>query len=103
MTTPRRMPRLLFRLYFRSIAPEQPSRAEALLAYHLPHDCVESGFEGAGDNLGFAPCGTRRARRSVSLFVSALTLVGVFCLRYAVVEGGRQSAADPHATFEMTG
>lgn len=46
------------------------------------------------------PC---RARRAASVLASALTLVGVFALRFAVVEGGRQSARDPHATFEMTG
>lgn len=42
-------------------------------------------------------------RRAASLLASALTLAGVFALRYAVVEGGRQSANDPQATFEMTG
>ncbi len=43
------------------------------------------------------------SRRAASLLASALTLAGVFALRYAVVEGGRQSANDPQATFEMTG
>ena len=45
----------------------------------------------------------RRLRRAADLVASALTLAGVFALRYAIVEGGRQSADDPQATFEMTG
>jgi hypothetical protein len=31
-----------------------------------------------------------------------LTLCGVLALRYAVVEGGRLSADDPQATFDLT-
>jgi formate-dependent nitrite reductase membrane component NrfD len=42
-------------------------------------------------------------RRAASVLSSALTLAGVLALRYAVVEGGRKSANDPQATFEMTG
>jgi formate-dependent nitrite reductase membrane component NrfD len=45
----------------------------------------------------------RRARRAATLCAAALTLAGVFALRYAVVMGGRQSADDPGATFDMTG
>jgi formate-dependent nitrite reductase membrane component NrfD len=40
-------------------------------------------------------------RRAGALLASALTLAGGFALRYAVVEGGRQSADDPEATFAM--
>lgn len=45
----------------------------------------------------------KTARRATTIIASALTLAGVFALRYAVVEGGRQSADDPQATFDMTG
>jgi formate-dependent nitrite reductase membrane component NrfD len=45
----------------------------------------------------------RRVRRAAALCGAALTLTGVFALRYAVVIGGRRSADDPHATFDMTG
>jgi formate-dependent nitrite reductase membrane component NrfD len=45
----------------------------------------------------------RQLRRAATLIASALTLSGVFALRFAIVEGGRQSADDPQATFEMTG
>ena len=45
----------------------------------------------------------RKLRRPAALIGSALTLAGGFALRYAVVEGGRLSADDPQATFEMTG
>lgn len=44
-----------------------------------------------------------RFRRAASLVGAAFTLAGVFALRFAVVEGGRQSADDPMATFDMTG
>jgi formate-dependent nitrite reductase membrane component NrfD len=44
-----------------------------------------------------------RARRVASFVSAALTLFGVFALRYAVVEAGRHSADDPMATFEMAG
>ncbi len=41
-------------------------------------------------------------RRLVTRAASILTLAGVLALRYAVIEGGRQSADDPQATFDMT-
>ena len=41
--------------------------------------------------------------RRAALVSAALTLAGVFAVRYAVVNGGRQSADDPQATFDMTG
>ncbi len=40
--------------------------------------------------------------RPLSLVGSGLVLSGGFCLRYAVVVGGRESADDPRATFEWT-
>jgi formate-dependent nitrite reductase membrane component NrfD len=45
----------------------------------------------------------RRGRRAARLASATLTLAGVFCVRYAVVVGGRRSADDPLATFDMTG
>jgi formate-dependent nitrite reductase membrane component NrfD len=45
----------------------------------------------------------RSTRRAATLCGATLTLAGVFALRYAVVVGGRQSADDPRATFDMTG
>jgi formate-dependent nitrite reductase membrane component NrfD len=44
----------------------------------------------------------QRLRCPANLAASALTLLGVLALRYAVMEGGRQSADDAEATFEMT-
>ena len=44
-----------------------------------------------------------RFRRATGTAASLLSLAGVFALRFAVVEGGRRSADDPHATFDMTG
>jgi len=45
----------------------------------------------------------RRMRRPATLVRAGLTLAGVFAVRYAVVMGGRLSADDPLATFDMTG
>jgi formate-dependent nitrite reductase membrane component NrfD len=45
----------------------------------------------------------RRLRRPATLASAALSLAGVFAVRYAVVIGGRLSADDPGATFAMTG
>jgi formate-dependent nitrite reductase membrane component NrfD len=62
---------------------------------------------GAGIVLPMALAGIgqrlpRRFRRPLAGLASALTLAGGFALRYAVVEGGRISADDPRATFEVT-
>jgi formate-dependent nitrite reductase membrane component NrfD len=43
-----------------------------------------------------------KSSRSLMVARSLATLVGSLCLRYAIVEGGRQSAADPSATFRHT-
>jgi formate-dependent nitrite reductase membrane component NrfD len=69
---------------------------------------VRHGTVGAGIALPLLISAARdhlpqRLRRSANLVASLLTLAGTFGLRYAVVEGGRQSADDPGATFEMTG
>jgi formate-dependent nitrite reductase membrane component NrfD len=69
---------------------------------------VRHGAVGAGMALPIAISAVarhlpRRARRAAKLCGAALTLTGVFALRYAVVIGGRESADDPQATFDMTG
>jgi len=45
----------------------------------------------------------RRMRRTATLVSAGLTLGGVLAVRSAVVMGGRLSADDPRATFELTG
>jgi formate-dependent nitrite reductase membrane component NrfD len=69
---------------------------------------VRHGAAGAGMALPLAISAVvhrlpRRMRRPAMLLSAALTLAGVFAVRYAVVVGGRRSADDPQATFEMTG
>jgi formate-dependent nitrite reductase membrane component NrfD len=69
---------------------------------------VQHGVGGIGIALPLvvSAIGTKlppRARRATALAASAFTLLGGTALRYAVVEGGRRSAADPQATFEITG
>jgi formate-dependent nitrite reductase membrane component NrfD len=69
---------------------------------------VRHGAAGAGMALPIAITALShhlpgRWRRTATLCGAALTLAGVFSLRYAVVMGGRLSADDPRATFDMTG
>ncbi len=69
---------------------------------------VRHGAVGAGMALPLAISAVvdrlpRRMRRPAMFVSAALTLTGVFTVRYAVVVGGRQSADDPQATCEMTG
>lgn len=68
---------------------------------------VRHGVVGMGMVLPLALAGLanhlpRPLRRQATVVASALTLAGVFALRYAVVEGGRLSADDPQATFDLT-
>jgi formate-dependent nitrite reductase membrane component NrfD len=65
------------------------------------------GVLGAGVTapLALQVLGTRagaRFTRTLDLTGAILTLVGGFLLRYVMVMGGRISADDPEATFEMT-
>ena len=46
--------------------------------------------------------GRQRPSHAVSRASALLVLVGGFILRYVMIAGGRQSAADPQATFEFT-
>ena len=69
---------------------------------------VRHGVTGAGITLPLmigaaAHSLPPRLRRAADVAASLLTLAGVFALRFAIVEGGRKSADDPRATFEMTG
>ena len=68
---------------------------------------VRHGVVGIGMTLPLAMTAisgrlSRRLRRAANLATPALTLCGVFALRYAVVVGGRLSADDPQATFDLT-
>jgi formate-dependent nitrite reductase membrane component NrfD len=45
---------------------------------------------------------SRRWRRAGRIAAATLSLAGSFALRYAVVSGGRASAADPRDTFRVT-
>ncbi|HEX2282242.1 MAG TPA: NrfD/PsrC family molybdoenzyme membrane anchor subunit [Thermomicrobiales bacterium] len=69
---------------------------------------VRHGAAGAGMTLpligaALTPHLPRRLRRPVTIASAALTLAGVFAVRSAIVIGGRLSADDPGATFDMTG
>jgi formate-dependent nitrite reductase membrane component NrfD len=69
---------------------------------------VAHGIGGAGVALPLLVAALRHQRprgqrRAATLIAAALTLAGGLALRYVVVEGGRHSADDAGATFEMTG
>jgi formate-dependent nitrite reductase membrane component NrfD len=69
---------------------------------------VTHGIGGGGIALPLLVAALRQQRpherrRAATFIAAALTLAGGFALRYAVVEGGRRSANDAGATFEMTG
>lgn len=69
---------------------------------------VRHGAVGAGMALPLAisaltPHLPKPMRRPATFVSAALTLAGVLAIRYAVVVGGRLSAGDPQATFDMTG
>jgi len=69
---------------------------------------VRHGAVGAGMALPLTISAVSRyfpkhARRPAAFVSTVLTLAGVFAVRYAIVLGGRQSADDPSATFDMTG
>jgi formate-dependent nitrite reductase membrane component NrfD len=76
---------------------------EGRLGAVVRHAAVGAGMALPLSIGALSPYLPRRLRRPVGIVSAALTLAGVFVVRYAVVIGGRQSADDPHATFEMTG
>jgi formate-dependent nitrite reductase membrane component NrfD len=68
---------------------------------------VRHGVAGAGVALpltlgALATLLPRPFQRAATLVSSALTLIGGYSLRYVVIHGGRESADDPGATFELT-
>lgn len=78
------------------------------LQHGLPGYVVRDAVAGAGIAAPlFLHAASRnlrpRQRFAAHLIASALTLAGVFALRAAIVEGGRASANDPAATFDLTG
>jgi len=83
------------------------STRKPLVEGHLG-SVVRHGVAGAGMALPLALSAISEKlphplRRLANLAAPALTLCGVFALRYAIVEGGRLSADDPQATFDLTG
>jgi len=76
---------------------------EGRLGAVVRHGAVGSGMALPLAVSALVPHLPRRMRRPATLVSAALTLAGVFAVRYAIVMGGRQSAGDPQATFDMTG
>jgi len=77
--------------------------AEGHLGAVARHGAVGAGMALPLTIGALSPYLPQRLRRPAAVLSAALTLAGVFAVRYAVVMGGRQSADDPSATFDMTG
>ena len=77
--------------------------AEGRLGAVVRHGAVGVGMVLPLTAAALSPYLPRRLRRPVKFAGAALTLAGVFAVRCAVVLGGRRSADDPSATFDMTG
>lgn len=76
---------------------------EGRLGAVVRHGAVGVGMVVPLMSAALSPYLPRRLRRPLAIASAALTLSSVFAVRCAVVMGGRLSADDPGATFEMTG
>lgn len=86
-----------------SLGPTRKPLMEGHIGAVVRHGIVAAGMTAPLALTAASSKLPRPLRRLTSLVAPALTLCGVFALRYAVVEGGRLSADDPQATFDMTG
>ena len=86
-----------------ALGPTAKPIAEGRLGAVVRHGAVGAGMALPLTLSAISHYLPERMRRATKLVSAALTLGGVFAVRYAVVIGGRQSADDPQATFDMTG
>lgn len=86
-----------------SLGPTSKAIAEGHVGVVLRLGAVGTGVVAPAALAALAQRLPLRLRRIASVASSILTLVGVLALRYAIVEGGRMSADDPQATFDLTG
>jgi formate-dependent nitrite reductase membrane component NrfD len=86
-----------------SLGPTAKPLLEGRTATVARHGVVGAGI--VAPLLAAAVTRTRRGRawRALSIAGSVAALIGGFAIRYVVVVGGRASADDPRATFDMTG
>jgi formate-dependent nitrite reductase membrane component NrfD len=90
-------------IWIMALGPTAKPIAEGRLGALVRHGAVGAGMALPLTIAALSPFLPRRLRRPVTVISAALTLAGVFAVRCAVVMGGRQSADDPRATFDMTG
>jgi formate-dependent nitrite reductase membrane component NrfD len=90
-------------IWIMALGPTAKPIAEGRLGALVRHGAVGAGMALPLTIAALSSFLPRRLRRSVTVVSAALTLAGVFVVRCAVVMGGRQSADDPRATFDMTG
>jgi formate-dependent nitrite reductase membrane component NrfD len=86
-----------------ALGPTAAPIAEGRLGVIVRHGAVGAGMALPLTVAALSRHLPGRIRRQASFVSAALTLAGVFAVRYAIVVGGRQSADDPQATFDMTG
>jgi formate-dependent nitrite reductase membrane component NrfD len=89
-------------LWILALGPTAEPIAEGRLGALVRHGAVGAGMALPLTIAALSPILPRRLRRPATTVSAALTLAGVFVVRCAVVIGGRQSADDPRATFDMT-
>jgi formate-dependent nitrite reductase membrane component NrfD len=94
---------LLLVMWITALGSTAKPVAEGRLGAMVRHGAVGAGMALPLMISALSPYLPRRLRRPAAVVSAALTLAGVFTVRYAVVMGGRQSADDPRATFDMTG
>ncbi len=85
-----------------SLGPTAKPLTEGTTGNLLRHGTVGSGLALPLLLQAVSPVLPPAVRRPFRLLSSTLALAGGFLLRYAVVIGGRDSADDPQATFDLT-
>jgi formate-dependent nitrite reductase membrane component NrfD len=86
-----------------ALGPTVKPIAEGRLGAIVRHGAVGAGMALPLTVLAVSRHLPRSTRRPATFVSAALTLAGVFIVRYAIVVGGGLSADDPQATFDMTG
>jgi formate-dependent nitrite reductase membrane component NrfD len=92
----------LLAVWLVALGPTAKPLLHGRLGAVVRHGAVGAGIVAPMVITALSQRAPRGRRRTMMIVASLLSLAGVFAVRFAVVEGGRASADDPVATFEMT-